>query len=114
MGHGRSACVCYSVDDSGEIVIDVGMDDYSPETLEKFSLLMASIPTTTFQVQSMQVLQTAFENDGKDDEFSQFVKSVIVKSTIFGESGKHERGRGEGSKKRKSGDDPVIKPTDLF
>jgi hypothetical protein len=103
--------VCYSVDEDGEIVIDVGMADYSLETLEKFSLLIASIPTHTFQVQSMQILQAAFEKDDKNDEFSTFVKSVILKSTAL------EEGifiKGEGMKKRKSGNDPVIKPTDLF
>jgi hypothetical protein len=102
------------VDEDGEIVIDVGMDDYSPETMEKFALLIASIPTTAFQVQSMQILQTNFERDSKLDEFSTFVKSVILKSTILEDGGQYIQGEEEGLTKRKSGDTPVIKPTDLF
>lgn len=89
--------------------IDVGMEDYSEVTVEAFSLLFASIPSTQFQIKAMEILQSAFERDGKDEEFQQFATGVIIKSKLMQkdfEAGK----RG----KEKSADDPVIKPTDLL
>jgi hypothetical protein len=49
--------------------IDVSMEDYSEVTVEAFSLLFASIPSTQFQIKAMEILQSAFERDGKHEGF---------------------------------------------
>lgn len=93
--------------ETGDFHIDVGIEDYSPETIEKFSLLFASIPSDQFKYQAMTILQAAFQHDGQDEAFQAFAESVIIKSTMMGLE------RKDGSEKREAGD-PVIKPTDLL
>lgn len=94
--------------ESGDFNIDIGIEDYSPETIEKFSLLFASIPNDQFQYQAMAILQAAFEHDGQDEAFQAFTQGVVIKSAMMGLAG-----RKDGSEKRETGD-PVIKPTDLL
>lgn len=110
MNNGGSAIISYSVDEGGEIVIDVGLEDYSEATIDKFSLLFASIPSNVFQVQSMEILRLAFENDGKEKEFEEFIRGVFIKSAML----ESPEGQEEGLFKRKSSNDPIIKPTDLL
>jgi hypothetical protein len=101
----RAAQIAYCIDDNNEMTIDVKIDDYSQETLEKFSLLFASVPTEAFQVQAMQILQQAFANDGKQNEFEFFLAQTLIKQKLLGNS-QQERQKGE--------NDPLIAPTDLI
>lgn len=98
------ASISYSVDAAGHIAIDVGMEDYSEETVDGFALLFASIPTDDFQVQAMSILHAAFLRDSKGEEFERFARGVIIKSSQLKE-GEEGQVRAEG--------DPLIKPTDL-
>ncbi len=88
------------------MTIDVNIQDYSQDTVERFSLLFASLPTDGFQAQSMKILQQAFENDGKEDEFEYFVASTIMKQKMFADADDKDKPKGE--------NDPVIQPTDLI
>lgn len=99
----KYASICYSVDSDGEISIDVGMEDYSEDTVDKFSLLFASIPCDEFQVQAMTILQSAFERDDKGEEFERFARGVFIKSLLLT----------RGTERQEKSDDPLIKPTDL-
>lgn len=94
------------MNEEGDFNIDVGIEDYSPETIEQFSMLFASIATPQFQYQAMAILQAAFQQDDQDEAFQAFAQGVVVKTAMMSENG-------EDGKVKEAGD-PVIKPTDLF
>lgn len=104
------ASILYSVDSNGEMIIDVEMEDYSPDTIVNFSSLFAAIPSTNLHLQAMNILQEAFARDGKGVEFENFALSVMQKSALI----EYEEGRGEGLTQEKYTNDPLIKPTDLL
>jgi hypothetical protein len=105
------ASISYSIDANGEISIDVQIEDYSLDTIEKFSLLFASIPSKQFQLQAMDILRTAFHNDERYEEFVQFAGWVVVKTTLMNNEFKNNLNKGQ---KNGKSDEPIIKPTDLL
>lgn len=102
------ATLQYSIHEDGEIYIDISLDDYSDFTLSKFALLLASLSSTSFQLQTMQVAQEGFARDGKTTELQKLITQILANEKIF--SNINESNKGEESKK----DDPLIKPTDLM
>jgi len=103
----RYASICYGIDIDGKILIDVEMEDYSPETIDKFSTLFASVPSTPVQVEAISILQTAFDIDDRGLEFEEFAKGAMLKSAMLVQEE-------EGLKLDSYTTDPLIKPTDLL
>jgi hypothetical protein len=85
------------------MIVDVDIRDYSEETMEKFSLLFASLYSKQFQIQSMQIIKTAFYNDGKDKEFEYFLRSALIKQKLIEKTQQMTKGA----------NDPIIEPIDL-
>jgi hypothetical protein len=104
------ASLQYSIDANGEIYIDISLEDYSEEIIKKFALLLASISTIGFQVQTLKVAQDAFLADGKQKEMFILVKEMLEKQRIFNKLDKEEKVE----KEETNQDDPLIKPTDLM
>jgi len=63
--HKTLAKLEYSIDEDGEIYIDILIEDYSDETLIQFARLLSSIPTSKFQLQTLGIAQEAFSKDGR-------------------------------------------------
>ena len=95
----------YSVDVSGEIYIDIAIEDYSEKTIDKFALLIASVQTTNFQLQTLAVAQEAFTRDGKNNELERLI-SEILRTQKFQSSYNEES--------EDDRDKPLISPTDLI
>jgi len=104
------ASLQYSIDTSGEIYIDITLEDYSEEIIKKFAVLLASISTTSFQVQTLKVAQDAFLADGRQKEMFMLVKEMLEKQRIFNKLDVEEKVE----KEENNQDDPLIKPTDLM
>lgn len=95
----------YAVDASGEIYIDISIEDYTKSTLNKFALLLASIPTTTFQIQTLEVVQEAFTRDGQLEELKSLISEIIRRQAYLEQIKDSEAD---------IDDDPLINPTDLM
>lgn len=114
------ASLQYRIDASGEIFIDITLDDYSEEIIKKFATLLASITTTSFQVQTLKVAQEAFIEDGRKSELFMLVQEMIQKQKILDQLSEKEQDQDNeedySNKERKGSedDDPLIKPTDLM
>lgn len=106
------ASLQYSIDASGEIYIDIGLEDYSEEILKKFAVLLASISTTSFQVQTLKVAQDAFLADGRQKEMFILVQEMLEKQKMLNKLNKEDLVEKE--REESNQDDPLIKPTDLM
>lgn len=104
------ASLQYSIDASGEIYIDIALEDYSEEIIKKFAVLLASISTTSFQVQTLKVAQDAFLADGRQKEMFILVKEMLEKQKVINKLDEEEKVE----KEENNQDDPLIKPTDLM
>lgn len=95
----------YAIDASGEIYIDISIEDYSKSTISQFALLLASIPTSTFQIQTLEIANEAFTRDGKLDQLKLLIAEVIKRQSFL-----------ELKKDSETDidDDPLIHPTDLM
>lgn len=96
----------YSVDADGEIYIDISIEDYSLSTINQFALLLASIATPSFQLQTLAVAQEAFSRDGKNEELKILIGEIIKKQGVLDLLEDSEADIDE--------DDPLIKPSDLM
>ncbi len=105
------ASLQYSIDASGEIYIDIALEDYSEEIIKKFATLLASIQTVSFQVQTLKVAQDAFLADGRQKEMFMLVKEMLEKQKIFDQIDEEETIK---KKEESNKEDPLIKPTDLM
>lgn len=100
------AAVTYSVKPDGEMQISVHIDDYSPQTLDQFSLLYASIPTPQFQRQGLEIIKQSFDEEGHIDEFTKFLQGVLTTAGAIQSLVDKEPKKGP--------DEPLISPTDLM
>lgn len=94
----------YSVDASGEIYIDIAIEDYQENTIDKFALLLASIPIPSFQLQTLEVAQEAFSRDGRTKELERLVTEILKTQKLVSRYEESEDDR----------DEPLISPTDLI
>jgi hypothetical protein len=96
----------YSIDSSGEIYIDILIEDYSESTINQFAALLSSLSMPTFQLQTLAIAQEAFTKDGKVDELKSLISQIIKKQGIANIL--------DGMVTDEEKDDPLIKPTDLM
>ena len=103
-------CVSYRVDEDGEYFVDVDINDYEPQTLKQLGTLLASIPSTQFQIQTINIVKDAFLAEGKSKELETLIADVIVRSELLVEA--LEKKAKEGAKESKN--EPCIKPSDML
>jgi hypothetical protein len=109
--HKTLAKLEYSIDEDGEIYIDILIEDYSDETLIQFARLLSSIPTSKFQLQTLGIAQEAFSKDGRLEELKILV-SEIVKLQGFNKILDYLETKDTTINEEK--DNPLIKPSDLM
>lgn len=107
------ASISYNVTEKGELVVDFELKDYSADTLCSLASLISNIPTPSFTVQTMQILEDAFREAGRNEEYLQVAEEILLCTNEITDSLISELSALEGNK-GKSEDDPVIKPTDLM
>lgn len=99
----------YTIDSKGDIYIDIAISDYSNDTIKKFGTLLASIPTTNFEIQTLSMAKEAFLKDNHVKEFDLLIEEILNKKTLFlikQEANLADRSEDE--------HEPLIKPTDLI
>lgn len=96
------AVIEYSINTKGEAFIDITLDDFSPESIDKLARIFAAIPTVNFQVKSLEMIEDVFLSQGKDKEFKHFISKTMNASK-------------EGSLKDSDSEDfdPIVCPTKL-
>ena len=102
------SALTYYVKTDGEIFVDVNLVDYSEETLNNFSKILAGISSLRFQLQTIDMVKHGFLESGKMEEFKQLLTQVVLIS-------KEDINEMESYTKRKlKGEEPCIKPSDMI
>lgn len=94
----------YAIDSSGEIFIDMAIDDYSLATINSFASLLVNIPTVNFQLQTLEIVQEAFIQENKNSELNILIAEILKRQKILDIE----------QEEMYNEDDPMIKPTDLI
>ena len=102
--------IIYAATKDGELYIDIQMEDYSEETISRLSSLYASIPTDSFQNQSVQIIKEAFHQDGQDELFLKFLTESLLKQEIYNSK---DVVNSVGEEPKTGKEEPLIKPSDL-
>jgi len=106
------SALTYYVKTDGEIFVDVNLVDYSKETLDNFSKVLAGISSLRFQLQTIDMVKHGFLESGKTEEFKQLLTQIVLFSredVQAMESFTNERFKGE-----ELGEEPCIKPSDML
>lgn len=106
----KPATIAYNVENSGDITIDIEIEDFSKDTIERFAVLFASISSLDFQTQAVEMIKEVFESKEKIKEFQEFADLVFAHSVAIAKSEQSYIQKTEGDKD----DVPVIQPKDLL
>lgn len=107
------ASISYNVTEKGELIVDFELKDYSSEALCSLASLISNIPTPSFSIQTMQILEEAFKEAGRNKEYLEVAEEILLCTNEITDNLISELSSIEGNN-GKSEDDPVIKPTDLM
>jgi hypothetical protein len=102
------AIIEYSINTEGEAFIDITLDDFSPESIDKLARIFAAIPTVNFQLKSLQMIEDVFLSEGKDSEFKTFINKTM---SVSKEISKLQEETGEDTNGQDS--EPIVCPTKL-
>lgn len=102
------SALTYYVKTDGEMYVDVNLVDYSEETLNNFSKVLAGISSLRFQLQTIDMVKHGFLESGKTEEFKKLLTQILLIS-------REDINEMESYTKRKlKGEDPCIKPSDML
>ena len=102
------SALTYYVKADGEIFVDVNLVDYSEETLNNFSKILAGISSLRFQLQTIDMVKHGFLEAGKMEEFKQLLTQIVL---ISREDINEMESYTKGKLKR---EEPCIKPSDMI
>ncbi len=107
------ASITFSVDDNGEILLDVAIDDWSDKSIDRFATVLASLSTLQIQTETLTIVKEYFSKHNKDKEFETLVFKMLSRSEAILE--KYQEAAEELEEQEDSSeDDPFIKPTDMM
>ena len=102
------SALTYYVKADGEVFVDVNLVDYSEETLNNFSKILAGISSLRFQLQTIDMVKNGFLESGKMEEFKQLLTQIVLISREdITEMESYTKGK-------LKGEEPCIKPSDMI
>ena len=97
------AAVTYSIDNTGEMFIDVNMEDFDDNSIEALAVVLSMVSTIKCQLMTMDMIKHSFAKEGKVQEYLKLVTAVIDNTAdLLAET------RNENS------EEPYIKPSDMM
>jgi hypothetical protein len=95
--------VIYSIEDNGDIVTDINLKDYSPESVKSLALLICSFTDVVAHVQTLEAIKNGFISNGLEDLYDIFAQEMM--NNIAEEDDQEEEEQEEL---------PCIKPSDML
>jgi len=97
------ASVTYSIDNTGEMFVDVSMEDFGEEAINGLSTIISMISTVKCTLITLEMIRNAFAEEGKFEEYLELITQVTLKNEVAA-----------ASDKSKNKEEPYIKPSDML
>ena len=97
--------VTYSIDETGEIFIDVTLGDFDDENIKLLANLLVSVASAKAHLSTMEMLKENFDAEGEEEAFGKLV-NIVVSQQLLAAS--------EELLARKEPEEPCIKPSDMI
>ena len=101
------AALSFTVDKSGEIFLDIQVEDFSDDVVDGLANMITQISTVKFQLITLDMIKHAFL---EEDEYEKFVK-LVAKITALQAS---QAGGIMDMLKDSDVEEPCIKPSDML
>lgn len=121
------ASIIYTVKNTGECVVDINLEDFSPENVEFFAHLFYDITSGKFSDTTLQLIQDGFSESGHPEFYKKFlgimqeIARIELSSFFPGVSDKTDKQNSRSKspkrnedKERNRNEKPCISPTDLL
>jgi len=101
------AAITYSIDESGEMFIDINIEDFKEAPLDGLSSLIAILATPKSQIVTIDMIKRSFIKEGMDQEYLKLIKDAACKASEYLKDS-------EDQEEDINQDQPYIKPSDMF
>jgi hypothetical protein len=99
------ASITYSIDNTGEMFVDVNMEDFNDQSINGLSTIISMISTVKCTLITLEMIKNAFAEEGKFEEYLDLITQVTLKNEVAAVSDKNNESNKE---------EPYIKPSDML
>jgi len=96
--------ITYSIDNTGEMFVDINIDDFDDESIDGLAQLISVISTVKCQLITIEMIKQAFSEEGKIAEYIGLISKIASNTASYTEE----------LKQQDSSEEPCIKPSDMF
>jgi len=100
----RVASISYGIDNTGELHIDVEVDSFSDDTIDKLSKILVTLSMDSCYLETIQMIQTSLQQHGQEDALMR----------IYAEIAANPNDKALRIHKEKTKDKPCIRPSDML
>ncbi len=97
------SAVIFSIDDQGEVYVDINLKESTKESVKSLSTLLATVASPTMPVTVLEMIKTSLLKEDRTEEYIAFIADYMSKTDAiledYGQSVKEE---------------PFIKPSDMI
>lgn len=98
------ASVTYTIDKTGEMFVDISMEDMGEGSIDGLSTLMSTLPTVKCQLITLDMIKSAFAEEGNFEEYIKLITDITQKTEI----------RTREIEASSDNKEPYIKPSDML
>ena len=99
------SAITYSIDETGEIFIDVTLGDFNDENIKLLANLLVNVASAKAHLSTMEMLKENFDAEREEEAFGKLV-NIVVSQQLLSAS--------EELLARKEPEEPCIKPSDMI
>jgi len=100
----RVASISYGVDSAGELHINVEVDSFSDDAIDKLSKILVTLSMDSCYLETIQMIQTSLQQHGQED--------ALIR--IYAEIAANPNDKALRIHKEKTKDKPCIRPSDML
>ena len=100
------SAVTYSIDETGEIFIDVTVSGFDDENIRTLANLLVAVAGTRCHISTMEMLKDNFVSEGEEEQLNKLVNIVVAQQLLNASE--------ELLDNRKAAEEPCIKPSDML
>lgn len=95
--------VTYSMDENGEMFVDINIAETNEKTLKSLSSLLVTVATTKSSLTVLDMIKKSLVNSGNTEEYLTFLTDYMTKTDVLFEE-----------LEEKTKEEPYIKPSEMI